>query len=161
MKRMRRRFEEIRASNSLQDLWIRRVIAFVIDSIILLVTLAVLNAILALSLLVPSLVFSFDLFGGLFSGFSTLFGLVIVWGYYTLFEGATSATIGKRVMDLRIRSLRGTMTFVRAFIRNFTKAWIPIIAFLFLLDLVLGFATEGDPRQRFSDVIADTSVVSQ
>ncbi|MGZ4903262.1 MAG: RDD family protein [Halobacteriota archaeon] len=156
---MRRRFEEIRASSSLQNLWIRRVIAFIIDSIILLVALAIVNAVLALALLVPSLIFSFDLFGGLFSGFSVLLGLLIVWGYYTLFEGSTSATIGKRVMDLRVRPLRGRMSFTKAFIRNFTKAWIPIIALLFLLDLIIGLATEGDPRQRFSDVVADTSVV--
>ncbi|MGZ4907309.1 MAG: RDD family protein [Halobacteriota archaeon] len=156
---MRRRFEEIRASSSLQNLWMRRVIAFIIDSIILLVALAIVNAVLALALLVPSLIFSFDLFGGLFSGFSVLLGLLIVWGYYTLFEGSTSATIGKRVTDLRVRPLRGRMSFTKAFIRNFTKAWIPIIALLFLLDLIIGLATEGDPRQRFSDVVADTSVV--
>ncbi|MGZ4932878.1 MAG: RDD family protein [Halobacteriota archaeon] len=156
---MRRRFEEIRASSSLQNLWMRRVIAFIIDSIILLVALAIVNAVLALALLVPSLIFSFDLFGGLFSGFSVLLGLLIVWGYYTLFEGSTSATIGKRVMDLRVRPLRGRMSFTKAFIRNFTKAWIPIIALLFLLDLIIGLVTEGDPRQRFSDVVADTSVV--
>ncbi len=156
---MRRRFEEIRASSSLQNLWLRRVIAFAIDSIILLVILAILNAILALILLVPSFVFSFDLFGGLFSGFSALLGLIIVWGYYTLFEGSTNATIGKRIMDLRVRPLRSRMSYTKAFIRNFTKAWIPIIVLLFLLDLIIGLATEGDPRQRFSDVIADTSVV--
>ncbi len=134
-------------------------IAFIIDSIILLIVLAIVNAVLALALLVPSLIFSFDLFGGLFSGFSTLVGLVIVWGYYTLFEGATNATIGKRIMELHIRPLRGRMSFTKAFIRNFTKAWIPIIGLLFLLDLIIGLATEGDPRQRFSDVVADTSVV--
>ncbi len=134
-------------------------IAFIIDSIILLVVLAIVNAVLALALLVPSLIFSFDLFGGLFSGFSALLGLAIVWGYYTLFEGSMSATIGKRVMDLRVRSLRSRMSFTKAFVRNFTKAWIPIIVLLFLLDLILGLVTEGDPRQRFSDVIADTSVV--
>ncbi len=156
---MRRRFEEIRASRSLQNLWIRRVIAFIIDSVILLVVLAIVNAVLALVLVVPSLIFSFDLFGGLFSGFSTLFGLVIVWGYYTLFEGAMSATIGKRIMDLRVRPLRSTMSYTKAFIRSFTKAWIPVIVVLFLLDLLIGFVTEGDPRQRFSDVVADTSVI--
>ncbi len=134
-------------------------IAFIIDSIILLVVLAIVNAVLALALLVPSLIFSFDLFGGLFSGFSALLGLAIVWGYYTLFEGSMSATIGKRVMDLRVRSLRSRMSFTKAFVRNFTKAWIPIIGLLFLLDLILGLVTEGDPRQRFSDVVADTSVV--
>ncbi len=156
---MRRRFEEIRASSSLQNLWLRRVIAFIIDSIILLVVLAILNALLALVLLVPSFVFSFNLFGGLFSGFSTLLGLIVVWGYYTLFEGSIGATIGKRIMDLRVRPLRSRMSYTKAFVRNFTKAWIPIITLLFLLDLIIGFATAGDPRQRFSDVIADTSVV--
>ncbi len=156
---MRRRYEEILASGSLQNTWTRRVIAFVIDSIILLVVLAIVNAVLALALLVPSLVFSFDIFGGLFSGVSVLLGLIIVWGYYTLFEGSMSATIGKRIMDLRVRPLRGRMNYTKAFVRNFTKAWIPIISLLFLLDLIIGLATEGDPRQRFSDVIAETSVV--
>ncbi len=156
---MRRRFEEIRASDSLQNLWMRRVIAFAIDSIILLIILAIVNAALALVLLVPSLIFSFNLFGGFFSGFSSLLGLIIVWGYYTIFEGSTNATIGKRIMDLRVRPLRGMMSFTKAFIRNFTKAWLPVIFLLFLLDLLIGLATEGDPRQRFSDVIADTSVV--
>ncbi len=145
----------------MQNLWIRRVIAFIIDSIILLVVLAVVNAMLALALIVPSLIFSFDVFGGLFSGFSALLGLAIIWGYYTLFEGSASATIGKRVMDLRVRPLRGRMNFTKAFVRNFTKAWIPIIVLLFLLDLIIGLVTEGDPRQRFSDVIADTSVVER
>ncbi len=156
---MRRRFEEIRASRSLQNLWIRRVIAFMIDSVILLIVLAILNAVLALALVVPSVIFSFDLFGGLFSGFSALLGLVIVWGYYTLFEGAMSATIGKRVMDLRVRPLRSRMNYTKAFVRSFTKAWIPLFGLLFLLDLLIGLATEGDPRQRFSDVVAGTSVV--
>ncbi len=156
---MRRRFEEIQASSALQNLWIRRVIAYVIDSVILLIILAIVNAFLALILLVPSLIFSFDIFGGLFSGFSALLGLVIIWGYYTLFEGSTSATVGKRIMRLRVRPLRGRMSYTRAFIRNFTKAWIPIIVFLFLLDLIIGLVTEGDPRQRFSDVVADTSVI--
>ncbi len=156
---MRRRFEEIQASSALQNLWIRRVIAYVIDSVILLIILAIVNAFLALILLVPSLIFSFDIFGGLFSGFSALLGLVIIWGYYTLFEGSTSATVGKRIMRLRVRPLRSRMSYTRAFIRNFTKAWIPIIVFLFLLDLIIGLVTEGDPRQRFSDVVADTSVI--
>ncbi|MGZ4940554.1 MAG: RDD family protein [Halobacteriota archaeon] len=156
---MRRRYEEIQASSALQNLWIRRVIAYVIDSVILLIVLAIVNAFLALILLVPSLIFSFDVFGGVFSGFSALLGLVIIWGYYTLSEGSMSATVGKRIMGLRVRPLRGRMSYTKAFIRNFTKAWIPIIVLLFLLDLVIGLVTEGDPRQRFSDVAADTSVI--
>jgi len=156
---MRRRYEEIQASSALQNLWIRRVIAYVIDSVILLIVLAIVNAFLALILLVPSLIFSFNVFGGVFSGFSALLGLVIIWGYYTLFEGSMSATVGKKIMGLRVRPSRGRMNYTKAFIRNFTKAWIPIIVLLFLLDLVIGLVTAGDPRQRFSDVVADTSVI--
>ncbi|MGZ4916144.1 MAG: RDD family protein [Halobacteriota archaeon] len=156
---MRRRYEEIQASSALQNLWIRRVLAYVIDSVILLIVLAIVNAFLALILLVPSLIFSFDVFGGVFSGFSALLGLAIIWGYYTLFEGSMSTTVGKRIMGLCVRPLRGRMSYTKAFIRNFTKAWIPIIVLLFLLDLVIGLVTEGDPRQRFSDVAADTSVI--
>jgi uncharacterized RDD family membrane protein YckC len=158
---MDRRFDVILATSALQNLWIRRVIAFVVDSLILLLVFAVIYAVLAIVLLVPALVFNFNLFGGLFSGFSIVFGLLIVWGYYTAFEGSISATIGKRFMDLRVRQVHGEMSYTKAFVRNFTKAWIPLFAFLFLLDLIIGFATKGDPRQRFSDVVADTVVVGR
>jgi len=156
---MDRRFDVILATTALQNLWIRRVIAFIVDSLILLLIFAVVYAVLAIVLLVPALVFNLNLFGGLFSGFSIVFGLLVVWGYYTAFEGSIGGTIGKRFMDLRVRSLSGEISYTKAFIRSFTKAWIPLFAFLFLLDLIIGFATKGDPRQRFSDVVAETIVV--
>jgi uncharacterized RDD family membrane protein YckC len=120
--------------------------------------LAVLSAVLAI-ILVPVLVFSWDAYGGFFSGFSALFGIVIVWGYYVALEGSAGATIGKRFMDLKVRSLRGNMDYTKAFVRSFTKAWLPLFTALFALDLIIGFLTEGDPKQRFSDVVADTAVV--
>jgi uncharacterized RDD family membrane protein YckC len=119
----------------------------------------VLNAVLALVLFLPLLVLNVNAFGGLFSGFSAVFGLVIVWGYYVAMEGSAGTTIGKRFMDLKVRSLRGSMSYTKAFVRSFTKAWIPVFAFLFALDLIIGFVTQGDPRQRFSDTVADTAVV--
>lgn len=155
---MLRRFEAVRTNTTLQNLWTRRVIAFIIDSLILLVVLAVLSAVLAI-ILVPVLVFSWDAYGGFFSGFSALFGIVIVWGYYVALEGSAGATIGKRFMDLKVRSLRGNMDYTKAFVRSFTKAWLPLFTALFALDLIIGFLTEGDPKQRFSDVVADTAVV--
>jgi uncharacterized RDD family membrane protein YckC len=155
---MLRRFEAIRTNTTLQNLWTRRIIAFIIDSFVLLVVFAILSAVLAI-ILVPVLVFSWDSYGGFFSGFSALFGFIIVWGYYVAFEGSTGATIGKRFMDLRVRSLRGNMNYTKAFTRSFTKAWLPAFVVLFLLDLFIGFITEGDPKQRFSDVVADTAVV--
>jgi uncharacterized RDD family membrane protein YckC len=115
--------------------------------------------VLAIFLLVPLLVFNVNAFGGFFSGFSAIFGLVVVWGYYVALEGSAGATIGKRFMDLKVRPLRGSMTYTKAFVRSFTKAWLPVFTFLFALDLIVGFVTQGDPRQRFSDTIADTAVV--
>lgn len=155
---MQRRYEAVRATATLKNLWTRRVIAFIIDSLILLVLLAVLSAVLAI-ILVPVLVFSWDAYGGFFSGFSAIFGLIIVWGYYVALEGSAGATIGKRFMDLRVRSLRGNMNYTKAFMRSFTKAWLPVFTALFALDLIIGFLTGGDPKQRFSDVVADTAVI--
>jgi hypothetical protein len=156
---MQRRFEVVRTNRALQNLWTRRTIAFVIDSLILLVVFTVLNAVLAIVLFLPFLVFNVNVFGGFFSGFSAIFGLIIVWGYYVALEGSTGATIGKRFIDSKVRSLRGNMNYTKAFVRSFTKAWLPVFALLFALDLIVGFLTQGDPRQRFSDVVADTAVV--
>jgi len=155
---MLRRFEAVRTNTSLQNLWTRRAIAFIIDSLILLVVLAVLSAVLTI-ILAPVLVFSWDAYSGFFSGFSAIFGLVIVWGYYVALEGSAGATIGKRFMELKVRSLTGNMNYTKAFVRSFTKAWLPLFTALFALDLIIGFLTEGDPKQRFSDVVADTAVV--
>jgi uncharacterized RDD family membrane protein YckC len=155
---MLRRFEAVRTNTSLQNLWTRRAIAFIIDSLILLVVLAVLSAVLAI-ILAPVLVFSWDAYSGFFSGFSAIFGLIIVWGYYVALEGSAGATIGKRFMELKVRSLTGNMNYTKAFVRSFTKAWLPLFTALFALDLIIGFLTEGDPKQRFSDVVADTAVV--
>jgi len=126
---------------------------------VLLIVFVVLNAVLALVLFLPLLVLNVNAFGGLFSGFSAVFGLVIAWRYYVAMEGSAGTTIGKRFMDLKMRSLRGSMSYTKAFVRSFTKAWIPVFAFLFALDLIIGFVTQGDPRQRFSDTVADTAVV--
>lgn len=155
---MRRRFDAVRTNSALQNLWTRRAIAFVIDSLVLLVVFAAFNTVLAIVLLLPLFVLNVNAFSWLFSGFWAVFGLVVVWGYYVALEGSTGATIGKRIMDLKVRSLRGAMSYTKAFVRSFSKAWLPLFAFLFALDLIVGFLTQGDPRQRFSDALANTAV---
>jgi uncharacterized RDD family membrane protein YckC len=155
---MRRRFEVVRTDSALQNLWTRRAIAFAIDSLALLVVFAAFNAVLAVVLLLPLFVLNLNAFSGLFSGFSAVFGIVVVWGYYVALEGSTGATIGKRFMDIKVRSVRGAMSYKKAFVRSFSKAWLPLFAFLFALDLTVGFLTPGDPRQRFSDALANTAV---
>jgi uncharacterized RDD family membrane protein YckC len=158
---MERRFEAVRATTTLKNLWTRRVIAFVIDSLILLIVFVVLNAMLAIVFFLPVLVLNLNAYGGFFSGFSVIFGLIIVWGYYVALEGSAGATIGKLFTDLKVKSLTGDMNYTKAFVRSFTKAWLPVFAALFALDLIVGFLTQGDPKQRFSDTVADTVVVHE
>jgi len=70
-------------------------------------------------------------------------------------EGLTGATLGKRFFNLQVVSTEGRVDFIKALIRNVSKIHILIL----LIDWVAGFITEGDPRQRFLDRIADTTVV--
>jgi uncharacterized RDD family membrane protein YckC len=154
------RFEAVRSNPSLQNLWIKRIIAFVVDSLIIGIIFVIANIILAL-LLLPARLFDATVFTGLFNGVSTILSLIIVYGYYTFFEGSSSATIGKMLLNLRVMSKSGgPMNYTKALVRNLTKPWNWIIGLLFLLDLVVGFVIEGDPRQRFMDTIADTTVVT-
>ncbi len=155
------RLEAVRSNASLQQLWIKRVIAFIVDSIIIGIIFVVVSIIFA-ALLLPVRVVSFDIFTGLSAGFSTILSLLIVYGYYTFFEGSFNATIGKMFLGLRVLPIRGgTMNYKKALVRNLTKPWNWVIAVAFLLDLLVSFATEGDPRERFMDTLAGTVVVTQ
>jgi uncharacterized RDD family membrane protein YckC len=157
---MSNRFESVQSSQSLQTLWIKRAVAFVVDSLIIGIIFVVVSIILALVLL-PTRLFDVNVFTGLFAGGSTVLSLIVVYGYYTFFEGSYSATIGKRLLNLRVVSKSGgSMNYTKALVRNLTKPWNWVIALLLLLDLIVGFVTEGDPRQRFMDTVAGTVVVT-
>jgi len=154
------RLEAVRLNASLQNLWIKRVIAFIVDSIIVGIIFVIVSIIFTV-LLLPVRLVTVDAFTGLSAGVSSILSPLIVYGYYTFFEGSFSATIGKTLLGLRVIPTRGgTMTYKKAFIRNLTKPWNWFIAVLFLLDLLLGLATEGDPRERFMDTLAGTVVIT-
>ena len=154
------RLEAVRLNASLQNLWIKRVVAFIVDSIIVGIILVIVSIIFTV-LLLPVRLVTVDAFTGFSAGVSTILSPLIVYGYYTFFEGSFSATIGKTLLGLRVIPTRGgTMTYKKAFIRNLTKPWNWFIAVLFLLDLLLGLATEGDPRERFMDTLAGTVVIT-
>ena len=80
----------------------------------------------------------------------------IIWFFYFfILEGISGATLGKRFMNLRVVPTLGEMSIVKSIIRNISKIyWL-----FFLVDWLIGFVTEGDPRQRFMDRIANTTVV--
>jgi uncharacterized RDD family membrane protein YckC len=87
-----------------------------------------------------------------------LFGIGLVL-YCTVLEASSwEATLGKRVMGLKVQMLNGGKApFGKTFIRNISKIFSPIL----IIDWLIGVATPGpDPRQRYFDRIAGTTVVS-
>jgi uncharacterized RDD family membrane protein YckC len=73
-------------------------------------------------------------------------------------EGSSGASLGKKVIGLKVQMLNGgKATFDKALTRNISKIFWP----LFVIDIIIGFATPGpDPRQRYFDRVAGTTVIS-
>ena len=149
-------FETIGRDSQLQDHWIRRLVAFIIDSIIVSVCTFIIAAIIIAPLVLigaatglPRYIsdpFSFPFFAGILSVL-----------YFTFFETYYGWTFGKRIMNLETIKLDGQkLSLDLALIRNISKIyWI-----LVLIDTVIGFATKGDTHQKATDRIAGTTVVS-
>lgn len=137
--------DQFQRDKRLQEHWIRRFVAILIDVIIIWAIVWVIFLILS---------------------FATLFFVSwwISWGflpwiiillYSSLLEGTSGATIGKKLLRLRVVPLREKLDMRKALIRNISK----IFFLLLLLDVLLAFFTAGDPRQRYLDRIAETCVI--
>lgn len=149
-------FEKIGSDSRLQDHWIRRLLAFIIDSVIVGACTLIITGIIAIPFVLfametglPWYVFnplSFPFFAGILSVL-----------YFTLLESYYGWTFGKRIMKLKTTRLDGqNPPLDLAFIRNVSKVyWI-----LVLIDTVIGLAAPGDPQQKITDRIAGTTVVS-
>ncbi len=148
-------FEKIGRDSQLQDHWIRRLVAFIIDSVIVAVCTLIIAAIIwipfaamAAATGLPWYVlnlFSFPFFAGILSVL-----------YFTFLETYYGSTFGKKIMGLKTAKLEGRRPPLdSAFIRNVSKIyWV-----LVLVDTLVGLATPGDPHQKMTDRVAGTTVV--
>ena len=141
--------------------WLYRLIAYVIDYVIVLIPAWIIYA-----LIEPLLWRPVSLFGIAYStspwwaGYlllPLLTGIIQVL-YFTILDVSWGATIGKRLLGLNVRMVNGArVTFDKALIRNLSK----IYGLFVLLDWIIGVATPGaDNRQKYTDRIAGTTVVS-
>ena len=133
----------------LQDHWIKRLVAYIIDSLILYVVTGVLLMIV---------LFPFNTANplGVFNVLSFPFasGLLSVI-YFTILESTNAASFGKGLMNLNVKTKeKENLTIEKVFIRNISKLH-PV---LLLLDLVGGLITSTDLHQKYSDKIANTTV---
>lgn len=137
-------FEKLRNDTQLQNHWIRRFVAMVIDAIIT----GIVGWILSFPFWIT----------GIFWSFASLFVWGIIWLIYaSLTESSLGWTLGKQVVNLKVRTVDGRIpTMDVALIRNISK----IFWLLYLLDVIVGLATPGDPTQKYTDRIAGTIVVS-
>lgn len=133
-------FEVLGHSRALQMHWLRRIGAYVLDAfVVLLPTWAVLFVV-----------------GESGPVLMTLSSGVVFVLYGTTSEWLHGATLGKYAFALEVRAQHGRMTLGKAAWRNVPKFFWYIFP---LLDLLLALLMQGDPRQRFSDRAAGTTVV--
>ncbi len=136
-------FEMIEHNRPLREHWVRRIFAILIDYLIVIITAGIVGFILG-----------FDI--GPFSlKINTILAIFSVF-YASIMEWMYGATIGKMAMDLKVQSLMGHLDLYKTLLRNLSK----VHGLILLVDTIIGMATEGDPRQRFLDRLAETTVVS-
>ena len=133
-------FDYLSHDNALQIHWVKRLVAIVIDSLLIWVPLMIFFTLLGFHPVLPSLLFG-----------------PLLFVYAAMFELMTGGTLGKMLMHMKAVSMHGHMTSVQAFVRNFSKVF-PVIL---LLDWIIGMAVETtDPRQKWSDKLVHTAVIA-
>jgi len=121
--------------------WILRLIALIIDGIIL----AIVAAILFFILVFPLDALLWPLVVG-----------VLMLLYFLFLDVNYGGTLGKRIVGLKVQTVNGgRINYSQSVIRNISKIyWL-----LILLDWIIGIATPGDKRQKYTDRIAGVVVV--
>jgi uncharacterized RDD family membrane protein YckC len=154
-------FDRITKDSKTQEHWVRRVIAYIIDLIIVDIVSFIIALIGLVALGIFGLVSAFNPFAFLVplnpfaSAWIVLTGLLFI-GYFTILEWKYHKTVGKSLLGLLVITTDGSkVTLEKALIRNVSKIyWL-----LLLLDVMGGLLTEAKPGQKFSDKIAGTTVI--
>lgn len=134
-------FDYLSRDKALQEHWLRRFVAVLIDWIIIWLPVSLFMNIL----------------GFLWHGFVVIsVESVLFFLYCALFDYVIGGTVGKMLLKLKAVSVTGKMDSAQALLRNVSKVFAPVL----LIDWILGMATDtGDPRQKFTDHLARTSVI--
>jgi uncharacterized RDD family membrane protein YckC len=127
--------------------WIR-LVAYIIDAIVLSIVAGVLAAILGVNLMEPDI--------ERYDPTLNLLSFVIGWLYFALMESSErGATLGKMALGLRVVTGNGQrLTFLNATGRYFAKILSAII--LFIGFIMIGFT---DKKRGLHDMIANTLVI--
>ena len=143
--------ERFETDTDLQEHWVKRLIAYIIDSVIVGVLAAIFLGITLFPLAITNPASLFNILN-----FPFAMGLLYIL-YFPVAETMYGATLGKHMLGLKVvTKTGGRPSFEKAFIRNVSK----IHQVLLLLDLVGGLITSTEFHQKYTDRIANTKVVS-
>jgi uncharacterized RDD family membrane protein YckC len=150
-------FRTLTRDSVAQEYWVKRLLAYVIDAIIVYAVIGLIAAATVLpaflmGVFVPGSSPRMPFLGG-FLG--TVSSLILVL-YFTLAEATYGKTIGKRVMGLRVAmDSGGRLPLGSSFLRNLSKiSWVFLI-----LDVILGLVLETGYKKKYSDRFLGTSVI--
>jgi uncharacterized RDD family membrane protein YckC len=149
-------FELLRDDKTVQNHWARRLIAYVIDTILVTVVLTIIAVVVSIPFLIGvnfpfTIVGAFPAWWGLWLGGIPL----VLFLYFFLAEGLYGRTLGKEIMGLRVERVDGKPMDLRSsLIRNISKIyWV-----LLLIDVAVGLGTHGEMSQKWSDRYVGTKV---
>jgi ABC-type multidrug transport system permease subunit len=132
-------FDYLSRDKALQAHWLRRFVAIVVDA--------------AIIYLPVNLFFGFLGFNSFLVFMSTG---VLFFIYTALFDALIGGTFGKMLMSLKSVSIAGKLDPAQALMRNISKVLGPLL----LLDWIVGMLVDtNDPRQKWTDQLAGTSVI--
>ncbi len=139
-------FDIIGSNKALQEHWIKRFLAALIDGLMIWIPLFfIFNVILWNTV---------GVWGWFVWGWWLFYGFIIFL-YFILLEGTMQASIGKKLFNLRVVTTSGQpLGMGQVFIRNLFKILYPLL----WIDVLLGMFTDGDPRQKYMDRVANVTV---
>lgn len=132
-------FDIISTNKALQEHWLRRFIAIIIDGVIISVIVWLIGWLVLL--------------GPFWWAFQGLIWWGIAMLYFVVLEMSVHASLGKKLMSLEVVATEGELDVGSIFLRNVSK-----FMFFVVIDWFVGIFTEGDPRQKFTDRFAKTTV---
>src|SRR2546427_6001065 len=142
--------ELLRDDKNVQNHWARRLIAFIIDEVIVMVVLAI----IAIAVSIPFIIglsFPSTSLGAFPAWWNAWLGLsfgglipLVVFLYFFLAEGLYGKTLGKEIMGLQVQRVDGKpMDMQTSLIRNISKIdWV-----LLLIDVPVGVGAQRVARQ--------------
>ncbi|XHH09945.1 MAG: RDD family protein [Candidatus Bathyarchaeia archaeon] len=133
--------------------WLSRLTAYIIDGII---TGIIAAAIWFPLTLINGFANSYFVENWAWLGYSLIWGIIQVI-YFTALEDYWGTSVGKRFLGFQVQQTSGAqLTTAKAFTRNISKIFWPLL----ILDcIVSAFSTGTDKRQKFTDRIAQTTVI--